>query len=46
MELKGHKILKPREEKKSQTVVKDPKPKDKAEGSIEGGQKNFLGSHT
>ena len=31
--------------KKSQTVVKDTEPKDKAKGSIEGGRKNFSGPH-
>jgi hypothetical protein len=29
--------------KKSQTMVKDTKPKYKAKGSIEGGRKNFSG---
>jgi hypothetical protein len=31
--------------KKSQTVVKDTKPKDKAQGSTKGGEKNFSGPH-
>ena len=30
--------------KKSQTVVKDTKPKDKAKGSTEGGEKKLLKS--
>ena len=45
MELKWHKIWKPWEEKKSQTVVKDTEPKDKAKGSIKGGEKKLLMSH-
>ena len=31
--------------KKSQTVVKDTKPKDKAKGTTEGGGKKLLRSH-
>ena len=31
--------------KKSQTIVKDTKPKDSAKGSTEGGGKKLLGSH-
>ena len=30
--------------KKSQTVVKDTEPKDKAKGSVEGGKKKILRS--
>ena len=39
MELKRHNNMKTMRRKKSQTVVKDTKPKDKAKDSTEGGGK-------
>ena len=39
MELKWHNNMKTMRIKKSQTVVKEIEPKDKAKGSIEGGKK-------
>ena len=45
MELKRNNNMKTMRRKKSQTMVKDIEPKDKAKGSIEGGEKNFSGPH-
>ena len=44
MELRKHNNMKTIRRKKSQTVVKDIEPKDKAKGSIEGGIKKLLRS--
>ena len=45
MELRWHNNMKSMRKKKSQTVVKETEPKDKAKGSIEGGGKKLLESH-
>ena len=44
MEFKWHNNMKTMRRKKSQTMVKDTEPKDKAKGSIEGGKKKLLRS--
>jgi ATP/ADP translocase len=44
MELRRHNNIKTMRRKKSQTVVKDTEPKDKAKGSINGGGKKMLRS--
>ena len=44
MELKRYNNMKTKRRKKSQTVVKDIEPKEKAKGSIEGGGKKLLRS--
>ena len=45
MELNQNNNMKTMRIKKSQTVVKDTKPKDKVKGSTKGGRKNFSGPH-
>ena len=47
MELRRHNNVKTIQKKKknSKTVVTDTKPKDKAKGSIEGGEKKILRPH-
>ena len=45
MELIRNNNMKTMRRKKSQTMVKDTELKDKAKGSIEGGEKKFLGPH-
>ena len=42
MELRRHNNMKTMRRKKSQIVVKDSKPKDKANGSTKGGEKKLL----
>ena len=44
MELRRHNNMKTVRRKKSQIVVKDTEPKDKAKGFIEGGEKKLLRS--
>ena len=44
MELKQHNNMKTMRRKKSQTVVKDTEPKDKAKVSTKGGKKKLLRS--